>query len=37
LYRIASDERLNHRLEVTGGVLAEEAATLMRRFFRNRR
>ena len=37
LYRIATDERLNHRLEVTGGVLAGEAAALMRRFFQSRR
>ncbi len=37
LYRITSDERLNHRLAVTGGVLAEEAASLMREFFKNRR
>ena len=33
LYDIASDERLNHRYEVTGGVLAEESATLLREFF----
>ena len=37
LYCIADDERLNHRLEVVGGMLAEEAATLMRRFFQSRR
>ncbi len=30
-------ERLNHRPEVVGGVLAEEAAALMRDFFRARR
>ena len=33
LYRIPSDARLNHRMEVTGGVLAEECAGLLRRFF----
>jgi tRNA(adenine34) deaminase len=37
LYRIADDGRLNHRLHITGGVLAEEAAALMRRFFQSRR
>jgi len=37
LYHITSDERLNHRLKVAGGVLAEEAADLMRRFFKNKR
>jgi len=37
LYSIATDERLNHRLEVTGGVLAEEAVALMRQFFQSRR
>ncbi len=33
LYDIASDERLNHRYEVTAGVLAEESAALLRAFF----
>jgi len=33
LYRLAEDERLNHRLEVTGGVLAEESAALLKEFF----
>jgi tRNA(adenine34) deaminase len=28
---------LNHRCEVTGGVLAEESAELLRKFFRSRR
>jgi tRNA(adenine34) deaminase len=28
---------LNHRFETTGGVLAEEASALLRRFFRDRR
>ena len=37
LYNIASDKRLNHRLEITGGVLAEEAKVLMRQFFQMRR
>lgn len=34
LYEICTDPRLNHRLEVTGGVLAEASATLLREFFR---
>lgn len=37
LYNITEDDRLNHRLEVTGGVLAEESAKLMQQFFRSRR
>ncbi len=31
------DERLNHRVEVTGGVLADESGELLRAFFRERR
>jgi tRNA(adenine34) deaminase len=37
LYDIASDERLNHRYDVTPGVLAEESTVLLRHFFRNLR
>ncbi|MDX1455769.1 MAG: tRNA adenosine(34) deaminase TadA [Gammaproteobacteria bacterium] len=37
VYDIPRDQRLNHRLEVTGGVLAEESAALLQEFFRNRR
>jgi tRNA(adenine34) deaminase len=33
LYQIATDARLNHRLDVTSGVLAEECATLLKEFF----
>ena len=33
LYQIPTDARLNHRMEVTGGVLAEECAALLRAFF----
>lgn len=33
LYDIASDERLNHRYDVTAGVLATESATLLKTFF----
>jgi tRNA(adenine34) deaminase len=31
------DPRLNHRVDVTSGVLAEESAELLRSFFRVRR
>jgi tRNA(adenine34) deaminase len=37
LYDIVRDERLNHRLEVTGGVLEEECAAMLQKFFRKRR
>ncbi len=37
LYNIVADERLNHRLEVTAGVLAEECSSQLQRFFQNRR
>jgi tRNA(adenine34) deaminase len=37
LYSILSDERLNHRVEVRGGVLAEECGELLRCFFQERR
>jgi tRNA(adenine34) deaminase len=37
LYRLADDERLNHRLKVTAGVLGAEAATLLKDFFQQRR
>jgi tRNA(adenine34) deaminase len=33
LYDIASDTRLNHRYDVTAGVLAEESAALLKSFF----
>lgn len=31
------DERHNHRIDVTGGLFADESATLLRDFFRSRR
>jgi tRNA(Arg) A34 adenosine deaminase TadA len=34
---LAQDDRLNHRMAVTGGVLAAEAAELLQRFFSERR
>ncbi|MFH0899694.1 MAG: tRNA adenosine(34) deaminase TadA [Pseudomonadota bacterium] len=33
LYSIPIDTRLNHRMEVTGGVLADDCAALLRSFF----
>jgi tRNA(adenine34) deaminase len=37
LMRLCDDPRLNHRLQITGGVLAEPCAELLRDFFRKRR
>ena len=37
LFDVSHDERLNHAFEVTPGVLADEAAELLRSFFRARR
>ena len=37
LYEICSDERLNHVLEVTPGVLADECGQLLSDFFRRQR
>ncbi len=37
LYDIPGDSRLNHRCKVTGGILAEECAKMLREFFRARR
>ena len=37
IMNIVQDSRLNHRLEVDGGVLASEAASLLQAFFRQRR
>lgn len=37
VYDIVRDERLNHRLEVTEGVLADESAAMLQAFFRSRR
>ncbi|HOE11664.1 MAG TPA: tRNA adenosine(34) deaminase TadA [bacterium] len=33
LYQIPQDERLNHRVEVVEGVLADECAAMMKEFF----
>lgn len=37
LYTLGDDPRLNHRLEIIGGVLAEECGRLLKDFFRRRR
>jgi tRNA(adenine34) deaminase len=37
IYNIANDIKLNHRLEVTGGILEKECAKLMSDFFKKKR
>ena len=37
LYNIANDERLNHSIEITRGVLAGECSEILKEFFRSRR
>lgn len=37
LYNIVQDERLNHRLTVTSGVLAQDCQSVMQEFFARRR
>ncbi len=37
LYQLLSDSRLNHRVEVVGGVLAEPCGEILSRFFRAKR
>jgi tRNA(adenine34) deaminase len=37
LYEIPTDRRLNHRLDIIGGVLADECLSLLRTFFAARR
>lgn len=37
LYSIPADERLNHRVEMIGGVLADQCGNLLSEFFRQRR
>ena len=37
LYRLADDARLNHRMEVVGGIGAQEAASMLKAFFREKR
>ena len=37
VFRIAGSKKLNHRIKVTGGVLAEECAEVIKSFFTERR
>ena len=37
MFHIPTDKRLNHEVEVIGGVMADECAELLREFFRERR
>ena len=37
LYNIVQDDRLNHRLKVTSGILAEQCSQLLQDFFQHRR
>jgi tRNA(adenine34) deaminase len=37
LYNIVQDPRLNHECELSAGVLADEAAALVQKFFRSKR
>lgn len=37
LYKIGRDTRLNHLVDVTGGILEQESADRLRRFFQRRR
>jgi tRNA(adenine34) deaminase len=37
IYSLLEDERLNHRVEVTSGILLEECREILQRFFRERR
>jgi len=37
LFNIPQDERLNHRVEIEAGILAEESRALLDSFFRSRR
>jgi tRNA(adenine34) deaminase len=37
LYHLLNDDRLNHRCQVTGGILASQAGELLTRFFQSQR
>ncbi len=37
VYTIGSDSLLNHTIDITGGILAEECSTLLKEFFHRRR
>lgn len=37
LYNLLSDKRLNHQVEVVSGILEDECAVILKRFFKERR
>jgi tRNA(adenine34) deaminase len=37
LYKLLSDNRLNHQVEIVSGVLGDECAEMLKRFFQERR
>jgi len=37
IYNIGSDNRLNHDIEITSGILADQCGALLKDFFKNRR
>lgn len=37
LYDVSQDKRLNHQIEVVGGVMAEQSSELLKDFFRKKR
>jgi tRNA(adenine34) deaminase len=37
LFSLLSDKRLNHQVRVEAGILGEECAEILKRFFQNRR
>jgi tRNA(adenine34) deaminase len=37
LYQILSDKRLNHQVEIVSGILEEECAEILKRFFQEKR
>ena len=37
LYRIGQDERLNHQIEIVGGLESDRASSMLRAFFRKKR
>jgi len=37
LYQLCSDDRFNHQVNITGGVLAEQCGSVLSEFFKNKR
>jgi tRNA(adenine34) deaminase len=37
MFSLLGSEQFNHRVEITGGVLADECGNLLRNFFQSRR